>query len=146
MQGPSGPRLDRDQTNIDGPWQSRSWSQQFCQGPDCPVSGPAKMARDRTRPNFPNTTPNINMPWLSNAPCAPSHWFAQMNESADRQSMCLFLPIVTSTLLTHFTCRCPSAPHTRPKAMTRLGSCCSVLRMMMQAVKLLVRRCASSRS
>ena len=55
-QGPSGLGLDWDQTDLDGPW--RSQSQKFCLGPDCPVSGPAKMARDRTRPNFPNTTPH----------------------------------------------------------------------------------------
>ena len=55
-QGPSGLGLDRDQTNLDGPWQSQSRSQNFCLGPDCPVFGPAKMAWDRTRPNFPNTS------------------------------------------------------------------------------------------
>ena len=51
----SGPGLDQDQTGIDGPSQSRSWSQIFHQGPDCPVSSLAKMAQDQTRPNFPNT-------------------------------------------------------------------------------------------
>ena len=56
-QGPSGLGLDWDQTDLDGPWwfRSRSRSQNFCLGPDCPVSGLAKMAWDRTRPNFPNT-------------------------------------------------------------------------------------------
>ena len=53
----SGPGLDEDQTDIDSPGWSRSQSQKFCQGPDCPVSGPAKMAWDQTRLNFPNTTP-----------------------------------------------------------------------------------------
>ena len=48
--------LDWDQTDIDSLWWSRSWSQNFCQGPDCPVSSLAKMAWDWTRPNFPNTS------------------------------------------------------------------------------------------
>ena len=48
----SGLGPDQDQTNLDGPWRS----QNVRLGPDCPVSGPAKMAPDRTRPNFPNTS------------------------------------------------------------------------------------------
>ena len=52
----SGPGLDQDQTNIDGPWRSQSQSQKFHQGLDCPVSSLAKMAPDQTKPNFPNTT------------------------------------------------------------------------------------------
>ena len=55
-QGLSGPGLDWDQTDLDGPWQSQSRSQNFCLGPDCLVSGPEKMAWDWTRPNFPNTS------------------------------------------------------------------------------------------
>ena len=56
MQGPSGPSLNQDQTNIDSPWRSWSQSQKLCQGWDCQVSGPAKMAWDWIRPNFPNTS------------------------------------------------------------------------------------------
>ena len=56
MQGPSGPSLDQDQTNIDSPWWSRSRSQKLCQGWDRLVSGLAKMAWVQTGPNFPNTT------------------------------------------------------------------------------------------
>ena len=63
-QGPSGPGLDQDQTDLDGPWRSRSRSQNFCLGPDCPVSGPAKMAWDRTRPNFPNTNWELLAPFI----------------------------------------------------------------------------------
>ena len=48
--------LDQDQTDIDSPWWSQSQSQNFCQGLDCLVSSLAKMAWDRTRPNFPNTS------------------------------------------------------------------------------------------
>ena len=49
----SGPGLDLDQTDIDGPRWSQS--QIFHQGLDCLVSGLAKMAQDRTKLNFPNT-------------------------------------------------------------------------------------------
>jgi len=35
---------------------SRSWSQIFGQGLDHPVRSLAKMGKDRTRPNFPNTS------------------------------------------------------------------------------------------
>ena len=59
MQKLSGPGLDRDQTDIDSPWRSQSRSQKLCQGWDRQVSGPAKTAWDRTRPNFPNTSPVV---------------------------------------------------------------------------------------
>ena len=60
-QGQSGLGLDQDQTNLDGLWQSRSWSQNFCEGQDRLVSGPAKMARDWTRLNFPNTRAHVSV-------------------------------------------------------------------------------------
>ena len=54
-QSKSGLGLDWDQTDIDSPWQSWSQAQKFCKGLDRPVSGPAKMAPDQTKPKFPNT-------------------------------------------------------------------------------------------
>ena len=48
----SGPGPDRYRPSL----QSQSQSQKLGQGLDRPVSGPAKMAPDWTRPNFPNTS------------------------------------------------------------------------------------------
>ena len=64
----SGPGWDQDQTNIDAPWRSQSQSQKFCQGLDCLVPGPAKMAPDWTKLNFLNTSalamPSTSQPML----------------------------------------------------------------------------------
>ena len=57
--------LDWDWTDIDSPRQSWSQSQKFLQGLDHLVSGPAKMAPDWTKLNFPNTTMKENREWAN---------------------------------------------------------------------------------
>ena len=86
-----GPGLDRDQTDLDGPWRSQSRSQNFHLGPDCPVSGPAKMAPDRTRPNFPNTRPDH--PHHPAGPPTSSGWTTHIvqPDPLDLTGLCLIL-------------------------------------------------------
>ena len=105
----SGPSLDWDQTIIGCPWWS-SWSQKLGQGLDCPVSGPAKMARDRTRLNFPNTRlssdkeDDVVPDWLivmTRSMLSPEPVPAPAQPQTDPRRFIADAPCVTSRHVTH---------------------------------------------